>query len=315
MISVRITVLVFTTLALSAGSGYGKAAALTIVADTPVTQSLVTMVMDGTGNLPKVLMPGGASPHGYAMRPSDASLLQSADLVVWTSGILTPWLERAIQSLSDEPRTLELMSVEGTTTLPLRVDADFRYWLDATGDKTLDNTQQTLVDPHGWLDPLNAKTWLSDISAQLTQLDPENKQLYAQNTRRAEATLLNLHDEIAHQLSILEEQPFIVFHDSYHYFESRYKLNSIGAVSLSDASRPGIRHIRQLRRLLSDYSNACVFNEPQYSNKLVVTVTQGLSARYGTLDPLGASLAPGPELYIQLIKAMADEFTQCFHSK
>jgi zinc transport system substrate-binding protein len=38
--------------------------------------------MQGVGE-PEMILPPGASPHGYAMRPSEAAALQSADVVVW----------------------------------------------------------------------------------------------------------------------------------------------------------------------------------------------------------------------------------------
>ena len=45
-------------------------------------------------------MAPGATPHGYAMRPSEAAALEDADIVVWIGPDLTPWLEDAIGTLA-----------------------------------------------------------------------------------------------------------------------------------------------------------------------------------------------------------------------
>ncbi len=95
-----------------------------VVADIAPVHSLVARVMEGVGT-PDVLLPPGASPHGYSMRPSDAQALSDADLVIWMGEDLTPWLEDAITTLSGEEKALELLHLEGTHLLKGRHDAVF----------------------------------------------------------------------------------------------------------------------------------------------------------------------------------------------
>ena len=54
-----------------------------------------------------------------------------------------------------------------------------------------------------------------------------------------------------------------------------------------------------------------MFSEPQFEPRLVETVIAGTKARTGVLDPEGAALAPGPELYFQLMEGLADSLVRC----
>jgi zinc transport system substrate-binding protein len=56
-----------------------------VAADIAPIHSLAAMVMGDLGE-PALIVRPGASPHGYAMRPSEAGALQEADLVVWVGG-------------------------------------------------------------------------------------------------------------------------------------------------------------------------------------------------------------------------------------
>ena len=65
-----------------------------VATDIPPVHSLVSQVMGELGT-PKLIIPPGTSPHGYAMRPSEARALQAADVVFWMGHDLTAWFARA----------------------------------------------------------------------------------------------------------------------------------------------------------------------------------------------------------------------------
>ncbi len=105
--------------------------------------------------------------------------------------------------------------------------------------------------------------------------------------------------------------PYLVFHDAYGYFEARYGLNQVGAFAVNPEIRPGARHLLALRRRIREAGVACVFIEPQFSPALVEAVTGGTAVRVAALDPLGAGLAPGPEAYFRIMRALADNLAAC----
>ncbi|MHA7851997.1 zinc ABC transporter substrate-binding protein [Roseovarius sp.] len=105
-------------------TGAAHADAPRVVADIAPVQSLVARVMDGAG-APELLIRPDASPHAYAMRPSEARALEQADLVVWMGPGLTPWMSDAIGNLAEDAAHLTLLTAPETLVLPGRIDPRF----------------------------------------------------------------------------------------------------------------------------------------------------------------------------------------------
>jgi zinc transport system substrate-binding protein len=293
-----------------------------VATDIPPVHSLVARVMQGVG-APGLVLPPGASPHGYSMRPSEARTLAGADIVIWTGDALTPWLARAIGALAPGAATVELLDIEGTTLLGFREGAAFEHNARAEAhaegqapvpaeiDGAHAGHAHEGVDPHAWLDPQNAQAWLDTIAATLARADPENAETYRLNAAAARDELDALTAELSATLAPVRQKPFIVFHDAYHYFEDRFGLDAAGAISLGDASAPSPARIAAVRATLAATGAPCVFAEPQFAPDLIETVTEGTEARAAVLDPLGITLAPGPDLYPALLRNLAAALRDC----
>ena len=166
-------------------------------------------------------------------------------------------------------------------------------------------------DPHVWLDPVNAKAIVHEIEEALVKADPEHASRYKANAHKMMDQLDSLVAELSDQLEPVHEKGFIVFHDAYQYFEQRFDVAAIGSITVSPEVMPGAERVSELREKISDLSATCVFSEPQFEPKLVETLVDGTGARTGVLDPLGATLVKGPDLYFQLLRNMASSLKKC----
>ena len=117
--------------------------------------------------------------------------------------------------------------------------------------------------------------------------------------------------EIADELEPVRNRPFIVFHDAYQYFEKRFGLAAAGSITVSPEVIPGAQRVDEIRTKVRELDAACVFAEPQFEPRLVEVVTEGTNARSGVLDPLGAEITDGPDLYFELMRGMASSFKSC----
>lgn len=167
------------------------------------------------------------------------------------------------------------------------------------------------VDLHIWLDPENAQAMVLAIRDTLVAADPANTARYRSNAERLVAELGALTGELAATLAPVKAEPFVVFHDGYQYFEKRFGLNTVGAITVSPDVVPGAKRISEIREKLQDLGAGCVFAEPQFTPKLIDVVAEGTGARTGVLDPLGASHAPGEGLYLTLMRDMAASMRDC----
>ncbi|MHB2267255.1 zinc ABC transporter substrate-binding protein [Aliihoeflea sp. PC F10.4] len=170
-------------------------------------------------------------------------------------------------------------------------------------------------DMHLWLDPENAKAMVGEIEAALSRADPKNAARYAEN---AEATILRLDELLADtrsELEAVENRGFVVFHDAYQYYENRFDFPAAGSITVSPDVMPGAQRIGEIRDRIRELSVSCVFSEPQFEPRLVSVVTEGTDARSGVLDPLGADLTDGPDLYFELIGNMTNSATSCLNGE
>ena len=295
-----------------------------VATDIPPVHSLVSQVMGEMGE-PDLIVSPGASPHGFAMRPSQARALQSADIVFQIGHGLTPWLEHALEALAKDTVVITLSESPGTVKHRFRSGPSFDPHPPNDEDThqsghrhtTTDHSTQHAehgdqnIDPHMWLDPENARRWLDTIAVELSAIDPGNTARYRLNAQTRSADLADLTATLASKLSPVTDQPFLVLHDAFHYFEHRFGIEATGAISPGDAASPGPARITRIRDTIRARNITCVFTEPQLRSSLVTAVIEGSPANSRILDPLGTSLRPGPDLYPQLLQNLADSLVDC----
>jgi zinc transport system substrate-binding protein len=280
---------------------------LVVVSIKPV-HALVAGVMQGVAE-PQLLVKAGGSPHGYALRPSEAQSLAKADLIVWVGPALESFLVKPLATLGRNAHQLELVEVLSDHLLPARKGGSWDEPEHAVGEVQNGaggHHDEKQVNPHLWLSPLIAKQIVEQTAISLGELDPVHQTVYQRNAARLQQRLTQLHQQLTGRLAPVRTVPYIVFHDAYQYFESTYGLNAVGSISIDPERKPGIKRILEIRNKIKALNARCVFCEPQFEPRLVATIIEGTGARTGVLDPLGADLPAGPESYFRLLNNLAD---------
>ena len=250
-------------------------------------------------------------------------------------GRLIPNKENAYQLVFDANRNVTKMRIkikkEGsyaffTEHMPFEFEAGEHFLKNVSG-KDIEPTAQEPeaghhdhhghgeFDVHVWLDPENAKVLVQEIKEALVELDPNNAGKYEANAKNLMLKLDRLISEISSTLASSKGKGFVVFHDAYQYFEERFGMTAVGSITVSPEVVPGASRIRELKDKIVELDAHCVFSEPQFQPKIVFTVAEGTQANTGVLDPLGASIADGPELYFTLIRDMANSLQECLSKR
>ena len=284
---------------------------LRVVASIKPIHSLVAAVMQGAG-APDLIIDGVSSPHAYAMRPSQARNLQNADVIFWVGPELEAFLEKSVATTGQKATSVPLIDHENMIRKEFRDHDDHDHANPADkGDNDSHNNEKNPTDPHIWLDPVNAKTMVRVIADTLSQADPAAAARYRQNAVNLTARLAQLTADVAATLAPLKDKKYIVFHDAYQYFEARFGMASVGALTLNPDVLPGAEHLRDMKQKVAALGATCVFSEPQFKPKLVSLVIEGTAAKSSVLDPLGASIPAGPDQYFKLITDMAAAMRKC----
>jgi zinc transport system substrate-binding protein len=266
--------------------------------------SIASVVMAGIGS-PSLLLGGAASPHSYALKPSDALKLGTADVIFWIGPELETFLARPIANT--DARAVALASAPGMTRLTAREGG---VW-ESEDEAHAHDHAHGAIDGHVWLDVRNGIAIANAMAAELGRRDPGRRQQYRANAARFAARMRQLDAELARRLEPLTAARYVVLHDAYHYFEERYGLSPAGAVTVA-ADRPaGARRVQQIRDRIRTSQVTCVIAPPQVSPRLLTALTEGTPARVAAADDLGAALPAGIAMYETLLRRMGDSFAAC----
>ena len=299
-------------------------AEIKVVASIKPIHSLASYLMDGVKK-PDLIVDGYASPHGFAMKPSHAKMLQEADLIFWVGEDIESFLVKPLGSIAKKAEKIELMEIRGIDKLKFRERNIFEGH-DDHGHKEDDHDDHAKkedghddhgheghahgeFDPHIWLDPLNAKKILKEMAKHLIENDQANVSIYKENLKKANKDLDKLVKQVKSELN--KDFKSIVFHDAYQYFEKRFKVNVLGAFTVNTDVLPGAEQLSEIREIIEHEKVTCVFSEPQFNPNIINAVAKDTNIKTGVLDPLGATLNPGKGLYFDLISNMAKSFKGC----
>ena len=316
-----------------------------VVASIKPIHSLVSYVMDGVYK-PDVIVDGYNSPHGFSLKPSHAKMIENADLIIWVGEDLEAFLEKPLDAIAKKAVNIEVMDLKGIKKLKFREKNIFEGHDDHGHDEHKEHGHKEDKhddhghkedkhdehkehghkedkhddhgheghahgehDPHLWLDPMNAKVIVKEVTKQLVKLDPENGSKYKANSKKAIADLDALTKSIKKDLK--KDLRFVVFHDAYQYFENRFGIQVLGALTVNADVMPGAEQLAEIREVIEHEKVNCLFSEPQFNPSIIKSIAKDTKVKTAVLDPLGATLDKGKGMYQKLLKDMSSSFKGC----
>ena len=314
-------------------------AEIKVVTSIKPIHSLVSYIMEGVGS-PDLIVDGYNSPHGFSLKPSHAKMLQEADIVIYVGEGLEEFLEKPLKSLAQNAVKFELLKQSGMKKLKFRERNIFEGHDDhddhGHGKKKKDDHDDHddhdhdkkakkedhddhghddhghghgEFDPHIWLDPMNAKIIIKKVTNQLSKLDKDNSSTYKSNSKKTLKEIDNLIKQVKSDIN--KDAKVVVFHDAYQYFEKRFDVNIIGALTVNTDVLPGAEQLSEIREVIEHEKVTCVLSEPQFNPDIVKTIANDTNINMGVLDPLGAKLDKGRNLYFNLISNISSSLKNC----
>ena len=147
------------------------------------------------------------------------------------------------------------------------------------------------------------------MAEHLIENDQKNEAKYKANLKKAHNDLDKLTKKVKSELN--KDFKSIVFHDAYQYFEKRFGINILGAFTVNTDVMPGAEQLAEIREVIEHDKVSCIFSEPQFNPDIIKAVAKDTNVATGVIDPLGATLNPGKDLYFDLISNMSKSFKGC----
>jgi zinc transport system substrate-binding protein len=287
------------------GSAHAEVKVLTSI--KPL-QLIAAAVQDGVA-IPEVLLPPGASPHNYALRPSDVRKVQSVDLLYWIGPDMEGFLPRVLNG-----RTLPSVAVQDLPGLNLRHFAEDSQSHAEDADEHDHDHRPGTLDAHLWLSPVNARVIATKMAADLSAADPANAARYQSNLKAFDERLDALDLRLKARLAGIAGKPYFVFHEAFDYFEDAYGLKHTGVFSVAAEVQPGAQHVATMRARLQEVGKTCVFSEPPLRPRLAETLVAGLPVKLAELDALGGYTPATAQGYEQVLEKLGNDLAGCLES-
>ncbi|MFJ5363803.1 zinc ABC transporter substrate-binding protein ZnuA [Pectobacterium punjabense] len=309
---------------LASGMSINAASAAVITSIRPLG-FIASAIADGVTPT-EVLLPDGASPHDYALRPSDVQRLQSADLVIWVGPEMEAFLGKplakilpakqiALSTLPGIKSALEKEAGHDHEDSHEQAHDEHEKGHEHSHDDGDDDHHHGEYNMHIWLSPEMTKQAAIAIHAKLLELMPQNKDKLDANLLYFTDKIAQADEKIVKMLAPVQGRGYFVFHDAYGYFEKHYGLSPLGYFTVNPEIQPGAQRLHQIRTQLVEHKAVCVFAEPQFRPAVINAVAKGTDVRSGVLDPLGSNIALGRDSYADFLLQLSNQYVSCLEEK
>lgn len=302
---------------------FSVASSAAIVTSIKPLGFIATSVAHGVTDV-DVLVPAGASPHDYNLKPSDAQKLKSAEMVVWIGEDVDAFLDKSIDDL-DYKKVLTIKDIAAIEPFLMK-GAHHHHHHHGEGEAHEHSHEghhhaheghehhhddNLSINWHVWYSPDISKVVAQRIAAKLVKLYPEKKALIEQNVVEFNRTLDETGAKIKAQLESVKDKGFYVFHDAYSYFNNAYDLKQIGYFTVNPLVAPGAKTLAKIKEEITEHKVTCLFAEPQFTPKVIESLSKGAQVNVGRLDPMGDSVKMEGNPYAAFLQFTADSYAQC----
>jgi ABC-type Zn uptake system ZnuABC Zn-binding protein ZnuA len=250
---------------------------LRVVATTTIVGDVVRQVAGDAVSL-TVLLPPGTDPHTFDPRPQDIAAVSDAD-ILFVNGL---GLERFLDSLLENASTDAKVVVVSEGIEPIQLTK-----ATASGDETMN-------DPHVWMNPQNVLLWTENIADALCEADPDHAETYRANAAAYEEELRALDSWVEEEVSQIppENRKLVTDHKAFGYFAERYGFEQIGAIipGFSTGASPSAQELADIEDAIRSYGVRAVLTGTTVNPALAEQVAKDTGVRLvmvytGSLTP------------------------------
>lgn len=234
----------------------------------PIT-SIVANIAGNTDSTIVGIVPEGTNSHTFEPKPSDAVVLEQAD-VIFINGLVLeePTKDLALANLKDGAMICEL----GTEILP-ESDYIYDFSFPLEGGKP---------NPHLWTNPPMAKAYAQVVRDVLSRRDPDNAVTYATNFDAFAAKVDALDVAMTSAVATIPavQRKLVTYHDAYAYFAKHYGFTVIGALQPSSFDEPTPKEIAGLIDQITAEGVTAIFGSEVFPSPVLEQIGAETGVRY-----------------------------------
>ena len=206
------------------------------------------------------LLPAGVEPHAYEPTPNTLIKINESDLFIYTSDDMETWISNMFNELNEQG--------------PIIVNTSVGIELISHDDEH--EGEESELDPHYWLDPLNAKIMVENVTNGLIEMDPDNKDFYQANSDKYLQELDILDQEFIDLFSKVKQNKIIYGgHFAFGYLAHRFNVEILSPYTgYSPDAEPSVSSLTELIDVMETNQIKVIFYEELIDPKIARTISE-----------------------------------------
>ncbi|MFH1307136.1 MAG: zinc ABC transporter substrate-binding protein [Candidatus Micrarchaeota archaeon] len=220
----------------------------------------------------KELVPPGASPATYELKPADLIAIENAGIYFRIGHI--PFEKAYIGKIESANPDLEVVDTSK--------NAELIYFGGGSGEAH--SHDEGRADPHIWLSPRRVAQQVEIIYKTLAEKDPEHEDYYRQNADEYIEKLKKLDEGLNKTFESMEGKKVLVFHPAWGYFCHDYGLEQIAIEP--EGKEPTAKQLKNIIDIAKSEDIKVVFVQKQFSTTAASSVADEIGGVVVHIDPL-----------------------------
>lgn len=219
-----------------------------------------------------LLVPAGAEPHDWEPSPADLVAISKCDIFVYNGANMESWVDKVLKT------TLAGKKVVNASSAVKVQAADY--------DEDGGVAEKGALDPHIWLDPVNAMGIVDAISNAAIKFDKNHEEIYKNNTASYKNKLATLNQHYVDGLQGKTTDEIITSHAAFGYMAKRYGFKQTAIMGLSPESEPTPDKMAAIIEHVRDRQIKFVFFETLVNPKLSEVIATDTGAQTLVFNPI-----------------------------
>ena len=242
------------------------------------------------------IMKPGVEIHNYKPTPKDVLRARKADIILWNGLNLEQWFSRFFSNVDNTPSVVVSNGIK-----PISI-----FEGEYTGKP----------NPHAWMSTKNALVYVDNIYNALADIDPKNKEYYANNANKYSEQILKIQSKIKKKLKFIEpSKRFLVTSEgAFSYLAEDLNMQEIYLWPMNSDRQGSPQQIRKVIDTVLKNDIPVVFSESTVSDKPAKQVASETNAIYGGVlfvDSLSEKDGIVPS-YLDLLEVTTDRIVNGF---
>lgn len=291
---------------------------------------LYSMVHDLVGDWADVqlLLPPGASEHGFELTPVQLEKVSKADVLVMVGMNMDDWAQRAVEKTNRKLqvfRFADLIGENAPATQEAHDHDEHAHDHDdahSHDDHAAPATQAGVAhhdhahsgaNNHLWLDPLRSSDFVNKLGKALLPYFPEQQVSLKARTLMYTSSLISLHQTFEEQAKRFPQKNIVTFHNAFDLLAERYGLKVVAHLTEIEVSPGGEvtpQELMEAIRAVKEHKMAVVYAEPQFPDRATQAIREATGVQVLKLDPLGDPNVEGYRTYLDMMKSNLNTLVQ-----